>query len=106
MTDVTMSKGENFPIKHIKYWKDRKEIYNKFKKNQGVLYYKVYPIKEEVKKEVLLALVDNIITSQQLDKKSDNLDMDGGERTFTIVFNNPQSLIAYIKHMDENLSIF
>lgn len=57
-------------------------------------------------KEQLLAIVDPIITSTQLEKKSDNLDMDEGERTFEVVFNNPMSLISFIKYMDENLKIF
>lgn len=32
--------------------------------------------------------------------------MEEGERTFKVVFNNPSSLITYIKYMDENLAIF
>lgn len=31
--EVTPKLGDNFPIKYIKAWKDRKEIYHKFKKH-------------------------------------------------------------------------
>lgn len=73
----------------MKFWNDRKEIYHKFKKSQGVLYYKVYPIKEDVTKEQLLALIQPVINQFQLDIKSHDLDMDEGERTFTVVFSSP-----------------
>ena len=92
--------GDNFPIKYIKFWKERKDIYQKFRKHQGVLYFKVFPIKEEVTKEQLMELVTPIIASEQLEKKSDSLEMDEGERTFQVVFNNPQSLTKFIKIME------
>lgn len=38
-------------IKTAVSYDNKKEIYNKFKKSQGVLYYKISPIKEEVSKE-------------------------------------------------------
>lgn len=41
-------KTENGTIKSIVGWERRKEVYHKFKKHQGVLYFKIFPIKEEV----------------------------------------------------------
>lgn len=47
-----------------------------------------------------MALVTPYLSSEQLDKKSDNLDMDEGERTFSIVFGTPNSLTTFIKYME------
>lgn len=70
-------------------WDRRKEIYQKFRKHQGVLYYKVFPIKEEASLDQIKELINPLITSQQLEVKSQKVDMDEGERTFEIVFNKP-----------------
>lgn len=52
-------------IKSAVSYDNKKEIYSKFKKNQGVLYYKLSPIKEEVTKEQILGKIKNFYESQQ-----------------------------------------
>lgn len=93
MNEVESTKNESSVIRVILPWSRRKEIYSKFKKHQGILYYKVYPIKESVKIDEIKKFTHPFINEKQLEVKGESLDMDEGERTYSIVFGNPAALV-------------
>lgn len=107
MDDFNFKKIEQDFIKQVLSYDKKKDIYSKFKKNQGQLYFKVSPIKNEVSFEEILQSISPILQERQIKLKEEKIfGIENGEKTWGVVFNDPSNLIDFIKICDSLPHLF
>lgn len=105
--DIEFKKIDQDIIKYIYTYDKKKDVYNKFKKHQGQLYFKVSPIKNDVTQEQILQAVTPILVEHKLVPKDEKIfEIENGEKTWGIVFNDPFNLTKFIKICDSLPHLF